>query len=99
MNSYIQILINFFYQYADELISDKIISEINKSQINIDYLSKNKKGDIASNFYLIIKKKIIDNNYNFELNFKEKIIKLDFIDNFVISKNGFINFILKKNLF
>ena len=57
MNNYIQILLNFFYQYSDELLSNNIISEINKKQISIDYLSKNKKGDIASNFYLIIKKK------------------------------------------
>ena len=60
MNSYIQKLLNFLYVYTEELISKKIISIINKKQISIDYLSNNKKGDIASNFLLIIKKKIVD---------------------------------------
>ena len=57
MDNYIQELINFFYKFADDLKNERIISDIDKSQISIDYLSNNKKGDIASNFYLIIKKK------------------------------------------
>ncbi len=95
MNSYIQKLLNFLYTYAEELISDKVISKINIKQISIDFLSNNKKGDIASNFYLIINKKIIDKNYDFEKNFKTKVLNLDFIDRFEIFKNGFINFYLK----
>ncbi len=97
MNNYIQTLLNFFYEYTDELVLKKIISEVNKKQISIDYLSNNKKGDIASNFYLIIKKKIIEKKYNFENEFKAKILKIDFIDSFVLSKNGFINFFLKES--
>ncbi len=97
MNNYIQKLLNFFYEYTDELFLKKIISEVNKKQISIDYLSNNKKGDIASNFYLIIKKKIIDQKYNFENEFKDKILKIDFIDSFVLSKNGFINFFLNES--
>ncbi len=96
MNSYIHRLLNFFYEYSDELFSNKIITEINIKQISIDYLSNNKKGDIASNFFLIIKKKIIDEKFDFESNFRAKVKKNDFIDNFEISKNGFINFFLKK---
>ncbi len=95
MNSYIQKILNFFYELSDELISNNIISEINKNQISIDYLSKNKKGDIASNFFLIIRKKIINQDYDFEKNFKIKISKIDFVENFQISKNGFINIFLK----
>tara|TARA_B100000676_G_scaffold276179_1_gene296892 strand:+ start:146 stop:328 length:183 start_codon:yes stop_codon:yes gene_type:complete len=57
MNNYIQQLLNFFFTYSDELIANKTILEIKKKQISIDYISKNKKGDIASNFFLIIKKK------------------------------------------
>ena len=92
MNSYINKLLDFFYEYTDELYSKKLIFNINKNQISIDYLSNNKKGDIASNFFLIIRKKIIDKNYNFEENLKYKISKIDFINRFEISKNGFINF-------
>ncbi len=95
MNSYIQKLLNFFYDFTDELTSNNIISEISKKQISIDFLSKNKKGDIASNFLLIIKKKIINKNYNFESDLNEKISKIDFIDYYEISSNGFLNFFLK----
>ena len=95
MNNYIQKLLEFLHIYTEELFSQKIISEINVNQISIDYLSNNKKGDIASNFFLIIRKKILDQNFNFENNFNEKVSKIDFIDRFEISKNGFINFFLK----
>ncbi len=94
MNSYINKILKFLYKFSDELISKNVISEINKNQISIDYLSKNKKGDIATNFFLIIKKKIINQNYDFEKNFKIEISKIDFIENFQISKNGFINIFL-----
>ena len=96
MNNYIQELLNFFYKYSEELLSNKVISEINKKQISVDFLSKNKKGDIASNYYLIIRKKIIDIDYDFENNFKNQVLKIDFIDRFEISQNGFINFFLKE---
>ncbi len=96
MNSYIQKLLNFFYEYSDELLSSNIVSEINKNQISIDYLSNNKKGDIASNFFLIIRKKIIEPNFDFESFFKTKILDIDFIESYKISKNGFINLNLKK---
>ena len=97
MNNYIQQLINFFYQYADELINENIISDVSKKQISIDYLSNNKKGDLASNFYLIIKKKIISDYYDFEENLNKKIKSLKFIKSFEISKNGFINFFLEQD--
>ena len=54
MTNYINDLSNFFGKFADELYKNNIISKINKNQISIDYLSDNKKGDVASNFYLII---------------------------------------------
>ncbi|OUW95310.1 MAG: arginine--tRNA ligase [Pelagibacteraceae bacterium TMED237] len=97
MNNYIQKLLSFFYVYADELLEKQVISEINKKQISIDYLSNNKKGDIASNFFLIIKKKIIDKSYNFENELKNKVLKISFINNLEISNNGFINFFLKSD--
>ncbi len=97
MNNYIQVLLNFFYEYTDELISKNVILNINKKQISIDYLSNNKKGDIASNFFLIIKKKIIDKNYIFENDFENRIKKIDFIFKYEISNNGFINFYLSNN--
>ena len=96
MNNYIQQLLNFFFTYSDELIANKTILEIKKKQISIDYISKNKKGDIASNFFLIIKKKLIDKNYDFKSNLQRKISNIKFIDSFEITNNGFINFFLKE---
>ncbi len=97
MNSYIQKLLNFFYEYYEELLINKIITKINIRQISVDYLSNNKRGDIATNFYLIIKKKIINQDYDFENNLTKKLLKIDFINSFEITNTGFINFFLKDN--
>ena len=97
MNSYIQKLLNFFYDITDELLKNNLISDINKNQINVDYLSDKKLGDVASNFYLIIKKKILDKNFEFEDYIQKKTKSLNFIDRYEISKNGFINIYLDKN--
>ena len=97
MNSYIQKLLNFFYDITDELLKNNLISDINKNQINVDYLSDKKLGDVASNFYLIIKKKILDKNFEFEDYIQKKTKSLNFIDRYEISKNGFINIYFDKN--
>ena len=97
MNSYIQKLLNFFYDITDELLKNNLISDINKNQINVDYLSDKKLGDVASNFYLIIKKKILDKNFDFDDYILKKTKSLNFIDRYEISKNGFINIYLDKN--
>ena len=97
MNSYIQKILNFFYDLTDELLKSNLISDINKNQINIDYLSDKKLGDVASNFYLIIKKKILDKNFDFEDYILKKTKSLNFVDQYEISKNGFINIYLDKN--
>ena len=57
MNDHISKLLNFFNQYLNDLSTHKIISEVNKKNINIDYNSKSKQGDVSSNFFLIIQKK------------------------------------------
>ncbi len=96
MDNYIIKLSYFFSEYAIDLFNNKIISEINTKNITIDYMSNNKQGDLASNFYLIIKKKIIKNSFNFESDLNERIKNLNFINNLTISKKGFINLYLKK---
>ena len=96
MNHYIIKLSKFFSEYAIDLLNNNIISEINLKHISIDYISNNKQGDLASNFYLIIKKKIIKKSYNFEIDLNERIKSLNFIDNLIVSQKGFINLYLKK---
>ena len=95
MNNYIYELSSFFFDFAVELEKTSKISSLNKKNINIDYLSTNKKGDLASNFYLIIKKKIIDKSFDFENELNKRITRLHFIDKLIISNNGFINIFLK----
>ena len=95
MINFIKDLADFLIDFTDFLEDKKYISPINKKQINIDYSSNNKQGDLATNFYLIVKRKIINKNFNIDKELNDRIKSIDFIDHFVVSKNGFINFFLK----
>ena len=95
MNNFIKDLSDFLFDFTDFLEGKKYISLINKKQISIDYSSNNKQGDLATNFYLIVKRKILNENFNIEEELNDRIKSIRFIDHFVISKNGFINFFLK----
>ena len=95
MNNYIKELLDFLFDLTDFLEGKNYISAINKKQISIDYSSNKKKGDLATNFYLIIKRKIINENFNIQKELNVRIKSIEFIDHFSISKNGFINFFLK----
>ena len=57
MNDHINKLLIFFNEYVNYLSTQKILSEVNIKNINVDYNSKSKKGDVSSNFFLVIKKK------------------------------------------
>ena len=96
MNNFIKDLSDFLFDFTDFLENSKFISPINKKQISIDYSSSNKQGDLATNFYLIVRRKIINENFNIEKEINERIKSIGFIDHFVVSKNGFINFFLSK---
>ncbi len=97
MSDYITELNIFFDEYFENLLSKKIIKNINKKNINIDYLSKSKKGDVSSNFLLITQKNIIDKNFNLKSDIEKNLINIDFISNVEITNNGFINIFLKKH--
>ena len=96
MNDHISKLLNFFNQYLNDLSTHKIISEVNKKNINIDYNSKSKQGDVSSNFFLIIQKKILDKNFDLKSDIKNKLIKIEFIEKTEISNSGFINIFFSK---
>ena len=97
MDNYIKNLLDFFYDFSSFLENENYISAIDKSQISIDYSSNNKKGDLATNFLLIIKRKIIKKNFDIEKELNKRIKSIEFIDRILISKNGFINFFLKND--
>ena len=95
MNNFIKDLSDFLFDFTNFLESNKFISPINKKKISIDYSSNNKQGDLATNFYLIVRRKIINENFNIEKELNDRIKSIEFIDHFQVSKNGFINFFLK----
>ena len=97
MDNYIKNLLDFFYDFSSFLENENYISAIDKNQISIDYSSNNKQGDLATNFLLIIKRKIIKKNFDIEKELNKRIKSIDFIDRILISKNGFINFFLKND--
>ena len=96
MNDHINILLNFFKEYIKDLLTHKIISGVNKKNINIDFNSKSKQGDVSSNFFLLIKKKILDKNFDLKSDLESKLSKFDYIENAEISNSGFINIFFNK---
>ena len=97
MDNYIKNLLDFFYDFSSFLENENYISAIDKNQISIDYSSNNKQGDLATNFLLIIKRKIIKKNFDIEKELNKRIKSIEFIDSIFISNNGFINFFLKND--
>ena len=98
MNDHISKLLNFFNQYLKDLSTRNILSEVNIKNINVDYNSKSKKGDVSSNFFLVIQKKILDKNFDLKSDLENKLIKFEFIEKTEISNSGFINIFLIKNI-
>ena len=96
MNDHINIIHNFLITYSKNLISKNILDKVNLKSINIDYLSKSKRGHLASNFLLITQKRILDKKFDLRFHFQNEIKKIDFIETIDISKNGFVNIYIKK---
>jgi len=97
MNDHISKIVKFFNDYCKNLIENNILSDIKIENINVDYMSKSKKGHVSSNFLLIVKKKIINKDFDLEKNLIQKINKIKFIDKIIISKNGFINIFINSD--
>ena len=97
MNNHIDILHNFFISYSNNLTNKNLCEVVNSKSISIDFSSKSRQGDISSNFYLVVIKKIKDINFNFKDDLLEELNKLSFIKKSEISKNGFINLDIKIN--
>ncbi len=96
MNNHLDLLNDFFNQYALDGIKHNIFSNFDSNSISIDFSSKSRQGDVSSNFYLIAIKKIINKNFNLKEKLISEINKLDFVENCEISKHGFININIEK---
>jgi len=99
MNNFLTILKKDLFLLIDKLISNNIInSSFKKNSISIDYLSKSKQGDVSSNFYILIKKKLIDSEFDLKTFIKENLEDIAYIEKIEIAKAGFINIFLKDEL-
>ncbi len=96
MNNHIELLLQYLNKYVDNCVSNNTMKDFNRKSISVDFSSKSRQGDISSNFYLVTKKKIIDESYKLKDDLLKKISKLFFVENCEISKNGFINIIIKR---
>ncbi len=96
MNDHISKLLVFFDNYANSLIKNNILDNFDLKNINIDYLSNAKKGDVSSNFFLITKKKLIKKDFDIKSDIINKFKDLDFIDKINIPETSFINIFFKK---
>ena len=96
MNNHIDLLFNYFNEFADDSIKSNYLDNFNRKSISIDFSSKSRQGDVSSNFYLVAIKKILDKQFNLKDELLKGIHNLSFIDKCEISKNGFININIKK---
>ncbi len=94
---------NFILQFKndlDKLVSDlkkqSLIISFNKSNINIDYSSKSKKGDLSTNIYLVLSKIITKNDFDLKSYIINFLMKLEYISKVDFAKAGFINIIIEK---
>jgi arginyl-tRNA synthetase len=96
MNNHIDLLFNYFSEFANVCMKNNYLDKINRKSISIDFSSKSRKGDVSSNFYLVAIKKVLDKKFNLKDELLKGIHNLSFIDRCEISKNGFININIKK---
>ncbi len=99
MNDFLTILKKDLFLLIDKMISDNIInSSFKKFSISIDYLSKSKQGDVSSNIYILIKKNLIDTQFDLNKFIKENLENISYIQKIEIAKVGFVNIFLKNEL-
>ena len=96
MNNHIEVLKSFFISYANNLSKQNLSEVINSKSISIDFSSKSRRGDISSNFYLVVIKKIKDKKFDLKNDLLRELNKLKLIKKCEISKNGFINLDISK---
>ena len=76
MNDFLTILKKDLFLLINKLISDNIINDsFNKISISIDYLSKSKQGDVSSNIYILLKKNLINTEYDLQSFLMNKVFQ------------------------
>ena len=81
---------------VESLNNKGIIKNFNMNNINIDYSSKSKQGDLSTNIFLVLNKLNLDKNFDLKKYIFNFLSDLEYIDRIEIAKVGFINIFLKK---
>ena len=93
-------LISLFKHDLQNLLKDlndkKIIKDLDFDNINIDFASKSKQGDISTNIFLILIKKNLLKEFDMKDYIYNYLIKLEYINQVEIAKAGFINIFFDK---
>ena len=99
MNDFISIFLKDIYSIVNELIKKSIIqNSFDKSIISVDFFSKSRQGDISTNLLLVLKKFLINKNFNLNYDLQKKILKLKYVKKIKIANAGFINISFQENL-
>ena len=97
MNDYISILKNDLFKIIDKLVKINLINQsFNLNNLSIDYQSKSKKGDVATNLFILLKKNIDEKNFNLNKFIQKELNDLTYIVRSEISQSGFINIFFEK---
>mgnify|MGYP002035018620 CR=1 FL=1 len=98
MNDYLSIIKKDFIVLAENIIKKNIIDKnFNIDNISIDYNSKSKKGDISTNFLILLRNNLIDKNFDIQDFIYKEIDKFEYIERIEISNSGFVNIFFKNN--
>ena len=93
-------LISLFKHDLDNLLIDlhnkKIIKDLDFNNINIDFASKSKQGDISTNIFLVLIKKNLVKKFDMKEYIYNYLINLKYINKVEIANAGFINIFFEK---
>ena len=80
----------------ENLQNKNIISNFKINNVNIDFSSKSKQGDISTNILLVLNKKNLNKDFNLKNHISIFFKNLKYVDKIEIAKAGFINIFIKK---
>ncbi len=85
------------FYLIEKLTLDKKISIITNESVSIDYSSKSRRADISTNIFIILRNKILTNDFDLKKYISNYLIDLEYVDSFDIANVGFINLNFKKD--
>ena len=97
MNDFISILKKDIFNIINYLSKKSLLDEnLDKSKISIDFLSKSRQGDVSTNLFIILRKFLLNQNFDLNNILKIKINDLKYVKKAFIANAGFINIFFKE---